>query len=81
MAGYGELEAVPATPAEEAEGYAREWELWADAIREFPEITRLGRPGSPDFDRALDAALDLLDGGFADEIDEDLDSRDLLDED
>ena len=67
-----ELEPVPNTPADRAEDYAREWEAWAEAIREFPQITNLGSPGTPEFDKTFDAALSLLAGGSTVEIDIDL---------
>lgn len=53
-----------------AEGYAREWESWAAAIRNHPEVIVFGRPGDADFDTALDAAIALDEGGVESELDE-----------
>jgi hypothetical protein len=64
-----ELEVVT-DPREIAEGYAREWESWANAIRSHPEVVQFGRPGDPEFDAALDAAIDLDEGDVEAELDE-----------
>jgi hypothetical protein len=64
----GEMQPVT-DPREIAEMYAREWESWADAIRRHPEVVQFGRPGHPEFDLALDAAIDLDEGDVDAELD------------
>lgn len=65
-------------PGSVAEALAHEYELRARALREFPEIAGRGRRGDPEFDDAIEAAMDLAAGSAADELDADLD---WLDED
>jgi len=69
VAGFGKLESVT-DPRVVAEGYAVEWEAWARSIRRHPEVVEFGRPGHPEFDAALDAAVELDDGAVAAELDE-----------
>ena len=64
-------ELIPVTdPREIAEGYARDWESWADTIRRHPEIVQFGRPGDAAFNAAMDAAEDLDNGDVGAELDE-----------
>jgi hypothetical protein len=41
---------------------AWELELENEALRRFPEIHKLGTFGDPDFEDALEAAVDVIDG-------------------
>lgn len=55
-----------------AEALAHEYEMRAEALRQFPEIAEQGRPGDPQFEEAIEAAMALIDGSAADELDADL---------
>jgi hypothetical protein len=59
-------------PGSTAQALAHEYELRAQALRQFPEIAERGRPGDPQFEEAIEAAMDLIDGSAADELDADL---------
>jgi hypothetical protein len=49
---------------DETKARLRAWELELEdeALRRFPEIHKLGTFGDPEFDEALEAAVDVIDG-------------------